>query len=154
MSRPIRVRLFETLVLRPLRAAQNRWGEPIWTPVERGSRAMGALAARLCRPFMVRKGDQSVEPLLRFTQFWEERIGIQGTNEVTGPTTGVRRIHHCPYAQFLRAMPQFCMAVGKVAGDGAFARLIPGSDYEIVQRQACGAATCEYVYWIGRKPGS
>lgn len=136
------------LVVRPIRAAHRTFGDAIWPPLEAVAGGVGALLGTATRPLLKGgPGAHPLEPVMRLTNLVEGSLGIQGTDEY-GPGTVRRLVHHCPFAEHLRDTPQVCLRLGFIGGQRAFAKLVPGGDYEIRATKSQGAPCCEYVFWL------
>ena len=139
-----------TAVIRPIRLGKRLMPTRLWGPLEAASLRAGWLGGHLTKPFLAR----DISPrgrlgaLLRFTELAEESLGIRGTNEIVDDFTARRTIQHCPFAERIGDVTEFCTCVGACAGRGAFTVLAPGAQFTILRTKSLGAAECEYEYRI------
>lgn len=149
----IRSALLYTSVIRPLRVGKRLLPDRLWRPLEVASRSAGALAGRVARPFVLTGSSPQdrLRALLRFTELAEESLGIRGTNEILDECSARRTIQHCPFADRIRDLPEFCSSVGGCAGEGAFAAIVAGAEFRVLRTKSRGDAECEYEYRVPRE---
>lgn len=140
--------LFRTFVVRPIRAAHRLLGDAIWPPLEVVAGGMGALLGTVARPLMKRAPEaHPLAPVMVLTNLVERSLGIDGSDEY-GPGTVRRVVHHCPFADQLHDTPEFCLRLGFIGGQRAFAKVVPAADYVISTTKSQGSACCEYRFWL------
>ena len=146
----MRAALLYSAVMRPLGIAKKLFSDRLWPPLEIVSRQAGKLAGVATRRF-VYQGESSrdqLRALLRFTEMIEVPLGIRGTNEILDDGRARRTIQHCPFADRIRDVPEFCTAVGGCAGKGAVDAIVPGAEFTILHTRSRGDSECEYEYSV------